>query len=257
MKQKKAACLIMAAALTMSGSTAVMTENTAGTVVMAEEQSEAGEILGAAEDTELAAGQRKATIKVVSITGNELTYYEIAQETEVDEAEENKTSEGNSEKNTIVEEKESVESETEETELAGVEAAQANAESESGQRQNKERSDDFDPSQMGSGEMPQNFDTSQMGSGETSQNVDPSQLEGGEMSQRFDPSQMEKSGKAGNRNIETKTVYLSVAVVVHTNIGEEMTFSILEAGDELEVLLEEDEEGEEVITEIWMKSTEG
>lgn len=55
---------------------------------------------------------------------------------------------------------------------------------------------------------------------------------------------------------ETVTVYLPVAVVVHTDTGEEMTFSILESGDELEVLFEEYED-KEIITEIWMESAEG
>lgn len=50
-------------------------------------------------------------------------------------------------------------------------------------------------------------------------------------------------------------MYLPVSVVVHTDTDEEMTFSILEAGDELEVLFEE-VEGEEIITEIWMQSAE-
>ena len=56
------------------------------------------------------------------------------------------------------------------------------------------------------------------------------------------------------RLIETKTVYLPVGVVVHTNKGDK-TFSILEAGDELEVLFEENESGEEVITEIWLEGS--
>ncbi len=50
------------------------------------------------------------------------------------------------------------------------------------------------------------------------------------------------------------TVYLQVGVVVHAD-GKEKTFSILEAGDELEVLFETDEEGNEVITEMWLLDT--
>lgn len=52
-----------------------------------------------------------------------------------------------------------------------------------------------------------------------------------------------------------KTVYLLVGVKVHTDTGKATTFSILEAGDELEALFEEDESGEEVITEIWITGT--
>ena len=54
------------------------------------------------------------------------------------------------------------------------------------------------------------------------------------------------------QSVNTKTVYLPVGIVVHTDIGKQTTFSILEAGDRLEVLFETDEDGEEIITEIWM-----
>lgn len=53
--------------------------------------------------------------------------------------------------------------------------------------------------------------------------------------------------------MEIHTVYLPVGVKVHTDNGSVRTFTILEAGDELEVLFEENEEGEEVIVEIWMQ----
>lgn len=51
---------------------------------------------------------------------------------------------------------------------------------------------------------------------------------------------------------EEQTVYLPVGVIVHTPSGKETTFMILEEGDELEALFQENEDGEEVITEIWM-----
>lgn len=51
---------------------------------------------------------------------------------------------------------------------------------------------------------------------------------------------------------EEQTVYLPVGVSVHTPSGKETTFMILEEEDELEVLFQENEDGEEVITEIWM-----
>ncbi|MCC8067401.1 MAG: hypothetical protein LIO94_09935, partial [Clostridiales bacterium] len=60
----------------------------------------------------------------------------------------------------------------------------------------------------------------------------------------------------GSLTQETTTVYLQVGVVVHTDTGKEKTFSILEAGDELEVLFETDEAGNEVITEMWLTGTE-
>lgn len=51
---------------------------------------------------------------------------------------------------------------------------------------------------------------------------------------------------------EEQTVYLPVGVIVHTPSGKETTFMILEEEDELEALFQENEDGEEVITEIWM-----
>lgn len=54
---------------------------------------------------------------------------------------------------------------------------------------------------------------------------------------------------------ETVTVYLPVSVKVHIGSGKTADFSILEAGDQLEVLFEENEKGEEIITEIWLIST--
>jgi hypothetical protein len=64
-----------------------------------------------------------------------------------------------------------------------------------------------------------------------------------------DMSQMENSGGIADM---THTVYLPVGITVHTDTGKLTTFSILEAGDSLEVLFETDEDGEEMITEIWM-----
>ncbi|MEI3139124.1 MAG: hypothetical protein V8T31_06055 [Lachnospiraceae bacterium] len=60
----------------------------------------------------------------------------------------------------------------------------------------------------------------------------------------------QKGGRSEQQN--TKTVYLPVPVVVHTDTDEKRTFSILEAGDRLQVTIVTDEEGNETITEIWM-----
>lgn len=59
-----------------------------------------------------------------------------------------------------------------------------------------------------------------------------------------------KGGRSEQQN--TKTVYLPVPVVVHTDTDEKRTFSILETGDRLQVTIVTDEEGNETITEIWM-----
>ena len=60
----------------------------------------------------------------------------------------------------------------------------------------------------------------------------------------------QKGGRSEQQN--TKTVYLPVPVVVHTDTDEKRTFSILETGDRLQVTIVTDEEGNETITEIWM-----
>jgi hypothetical protein len=54
--------------------------------------------------------------------------------------------------------------------------------------------------------------------------------------------------------METTTVYLPVGVPVYSG-SKTATFSILQAGDELEVQFETDENGTEVITKIWITGT--
>ena len=75
------------------------------------------------------------------------------------------------------------------------------------------------------------------------------------------PEEMDVSGDAAasgffenafKSSAETVTVYLPVGIKVHTGNGKTSTFSILEAGDQLEVLFEENKNSEEVITEIWL-----
>lgn len=141
-------------------------------------------------ETELAAGQRKAEIQVVSITGNELTYIEVEEETEVE-------------------------------------------------------------MQMPEGmELPEGM----------------SMPEGIELPEGMDIPEgvdfFSDTSMGGSRenpfasSVETTTVYLPVRIKVHTGNGKTAAFSILEAGDQLEVLFEENENGEEVITEIRLIGTE-
>ena len=131
--------------------------------------------------------ERTAVLNVVSITGNELTYYE--EETE-------------SEEETVTEAKTETEGETK--------AALPGA---------RQSSDMPDMLQLPEGAAP---DFSQNG-----------------------------NTPAG---ITTKTVYLPVPVVVHTDDGDR-TFSILEAGDQLQATILTDEAGNETITELWLLGT--
>lgn len=161
-------------------------------------------------------GQRKTAIRVVSITGNELTYYEVQEET-----------------------------------AKQTEAIRGEEETQGGQTEenrDEEETQGEKPEGMNfptDGEMPEDFPGGMKSKSAAN--------EGG--AEADFPNRSEKGSYGGRRSQDTKTVYLPVSVVVHTDTEEEMTFSILEAGDELEVLFEE-VEGEEIITEIWMKSAE-
>lgn len=157
---------------TETGNAETETDKVDSTVAKEKQESET------AGETERQPGERTATIMVVSITGNELTYYEVEDETETeDEAQ----SEGSM------------------TPLDGM-------------SQNDSDSTGM-PENMPSGDFP-------------------------------------KGGRSEQQ--DTKTVYLPVPVVVHTDTDEKRTFSILEAGDRLQVTIVTDEEGNETITEIWM-----
>ena len=199
------------------------TEMTEKTAVLEEGSSETEE---KEEDSELKEGQRKAAIQIISITGNEMTYFEIEETEDGPETSEEKEtmdtedqSEPDTEKNGIL---------TEASETGRGTVGESGMTSGESQRGGREKGEAFN-------------------SGQTS---------GKELSGDFDPGQMGNRGMAVRVTRETKAVYIPVAVVVHTDLDEEMTFSILQAGDELEVLFEE-VDGEEVITEIWMKSAEG
>lgn len=154
-----ALCLVMAADAAIAAAAEDRTEEQTVT----EEQSETN-----LTESEIQPGERTATIMVIDITGNELTYYEVEDKAETETA-------------------------------------------DSG--------------------MPQ---------------------ENGEMVQLEGIPQ--KDGGAEKQN--EKTVYLPVPVVVHTDTDEKRTFSILEAGDRLQVTIVTDEDGNETITEIWMLGDE-
>lgn len=77
----------------------------------------------------------------------------------------------------------------------------------------------------------------------------------GEMLGRPDgemPSGERQSGDFGRMNTETTTTLIPVSVTVHTQSDTETTFQRLAAGDMIKMLVETKEDGEEVITEIWM-----
>lgn len=234
-----------------------------------------GSIAAYAQETESEGTSRKATIVVVSITGNEMTYYEVEEESE-DESGEAGTESGEdvtSEARTESSEEASTEAGTESNEEAPAKAETEGGEevsmeakiesSEEASAEVSEKPEGFDPTQKGNGEAPEGFDPTQKGNREQPEDFDPTQKGNGEVPEGFDPTQkgdrevpegFDPTQMRGMEREETKTVYVPVAVPVHTDTDETMTFSILEAGDELEVLFEE-KDGEETITEIWLLDT--
>ncbi|MCD7820382.1 MAG: hypothetical protein LUH07_15255 [Lachnospiraceae bacterium] len=292
-------------------------------------------------ETELQDGQRKATIQVVSITGNELTYVELEEETESEtedaetaaEEETGEESEFMAEDETD-EESESVTEDGTEEESEGITEAESDNEAgmEMPSMDGGEMPDmgNMDMSDSSGGEMPEmsDFPGSDMadsnaaaGSDSTDEEAadlteteseteeiaaeeadteagadvfspdDRSSMQGrgqmgggmgmSDMAEAFgdmDMSDIEDAISGGDIDMsdiedamsnaddlsdlvseltqETVTVYLPVGVVVYTDTGKEKTFSILEAGDELEVLFETDADGNEVITKMWLTGTE-
>ncbi len=184
MRQRKKEMFLLFMLLLMTGSVAA-----AQTSSSDENSAATSDVTAKSEEKQ----ERTAVLNVVSITGNELTYYE--EETEPEE-------ETESEEETVTEAKTETEGETK--------AALPGA---------RQSSDMPDMPQLPEGAAP---DFSQNG-----------------------------NTPAG---ATTKTVYLPVPVVVHTDDGDR-TFSILEAGDQLQATILTDEAGNETITELWLLGT--
>ena len=215
----------------------LMAEPTAVAMAKAESEVQETEI---DEETEIHPGERTATIVVVSITGNELTYYEVEDETETEEASE--------------------ETEQNETDLEtenGSEKSEISEKSDKGAK-SEEKNTQKDGGMTPPDGMPQGDNNMAPPDGmpqEDSGMTPPDGISQGDSNASGMPENMpsgdfQKGGRSEQQN--TKTVYLPVPVVVHTDTDEKRTFSILEAGDRLRVTIVTDEEGNETITEIWM-----
>ena len=215
----------------------LMVEPTAAAMAKAESEVQETEM---DEETEIHPGERTATIVVVSITGNELTYYEVEDETETEEASE--------------------ETEQNETDLEtenGSEKSEISKKSDKGAK-SEEKDTQKDGSMTPPDGMPQGDNNMAPPDGmpqEDSGMTPPDGISQGDSNASGMPENMpsgdfQKGGRSEQQN--TKTVYLPVPVVVHTDTDEKRTFSILETGDRLQVTIVTDEEGNETITEIWM-----
>ena len=194
----------------------LMAEPTAAAMAKAESEVQETEM---DEETEIHPGERTATIVVVSITGNELTYYEVEDETETEEA-------------------------SEETEQNETEQNETDLETENG----SEKSEISEKSDKGA--KSEEKDTQKDGSMTPPDGVSQGDSDASGMPENMPSGDFQKGGRSEQQN--TKTVYLPVPVVVHTDTDEKRTFSILEAGDRLRVTIVTEEDGNETITEIWM-----
>ena len=180
MRQRKKEMFLLFMLLLMTGSVAA-----AQTSSSDENSAATSDVTAKSEEKQ----ERTAVLNVVSITGNELTYYE--EETEPEE----------------------------ETETEAKTEAETEGETKAAPPSARQSSDMPDMPQLPEDAAP---DFSQNGNTPSGAN--------------------------------TKTVYLPVPVVVHTD-DSDRTFSILEAGDQLQATILTDEAGNETITELWLLGT--
>ena len=194
------------------------------------------------QETEIQPGERTATIMVVSITGNELTYYEVEDETKT-KVESEETEQSETDVDTEREESEISTDTDKKPEAVEKDAQTDDAEPEGTEGKPVQKDSSMKPpggQQQGEG-IPQGDSSMTPPDGMPQNSSDSADMPSGDFT---------KGGRSKQQ--DTKTVYLPVPVAVHTDTDEKRTFSILEAGDRLQVTIVTDEEGNETITEIWM-----
>lgn len=221
-----------------------------------------------AGETEIQPGERTATIMVVSITGNEMTYYEVEDEaerkveseeteqseTDVDTESEESEISTDTDKNTEAVEKDAQTDDVEQEDTEGMSVQKDSSMTPLGGQQQGEGIPQGDSSMTPPDGMPQKDETMTppdgMSQGDGTMAPPDGMQQNGSDSEDMPSGDFSKDGRSEQQ--DTKTVYLPVPVVVHTDTDEKRTFSILEAGDRLQVTIVTDEEGNETITEIWM-----
>lgn len=221
-----------------------------------------------AGETEIQPGERTATIMVVSITGNEMTYYEVEDEaetkvaseeteqseTDVDTESEESEISTDTDKNTEAVEKDAQTDDVEPEDTEGMSVQKDSSMTPPGGQQQGEGIPQGDSSMTPPDGMPQKDETMTppdgMSQGDGTMAPPDGMQQNGSDSEDMPSGDFSKDGRSEQQ--DTKTVYLPVPVVVHTDTDEKRTFSILEAGDRLQVTIVTDEEGNETITEIWM-----
>lgn len=165
--------------------------------------------------------QRYAYMYVNSIQGNEITYTEL-------------------EESVITAYLAQQESETEEKEGAEPRAQEGagNPEKEETADRSRNSGEENPPEEMRGQQDGQSSDS--FGDGQASD-------------ESWESNQEKPTGKGGGiTNTEQVTALIPVGVTVHTASDTETTFQRLATGDILKIQMETNEEGEEVMVEIWM-----
>ena len=201
------------------------------------------------DDTELADNQRYAYAVVTAIEGNEITYMEV-DESQVISTEEDEDAE----------KPEQTDSDSDSTsEGAPSGDMPSGGEAPSGDMPSDGEAQSGDMPSGGeapSGDMPSGGEAP---SGDMSSDGEapsaPSDMASGGEAVDMDSTEMPSdSGEKDTSNMTggVVTTQIPVGVTVHTAAGTETTFSRIATGDVLKLLLETDDDGNEVILEIWM-----
>lgn len=201
------------------------------------------------EETELADNQRYAYAVVTAIEGNEITYMEV-DESQVISTEEDEDAADSTESK-----------DTDKPEQADSDSDSTSDGAPSGDMPSGGEAPSGDMPSGGeapSGDMPSGGEApsgDMSSNGETPSGEAPSDMSSGGEAVDMDATEMPSdSGEKDTSDMTGSVVstQIPVGVVVHTAADTETTFSRIATGDVLKLLIETDDDGNEVILEIWM-----
>ena len=189
------------------------------------------------DDTELADNQRYAYAVVTAIEGNEITYMEV-DESQVISTEEDEDAAADSTESKDAEKPEQTDSDSDST-------------SDGAPSGDMPSGGEAPSGDMPSGGEAPSGDMSSDGEAPSAPSDMASSGEAVDMDSTEMPSD---SGEKDTSNMTGSVVstQIPVGVVVHTAADTETTFSRIATGDILKLLIETDDDGNEVILEIWM-----
>ena len=201
------------------------------------------------DDTELADNQRYAYAVVTAIEGNEITYMEV-DESQVISTEEDEDAAADSTESKDAEKPEQIDSDSDSTSDGAPSGDMpSGGEAPSG--------DMPSGGEAPSGDMPSGGEAP---SGDMSSDGEAPSAPSGDMAsggEAVDMDSTEMPSDSGEKDTSNMTgsvvsTQIPVGVVVHTAADTETTFSRIATGDILKLLIETDDDGNEVILEIWM-----